>query len=271
MIRTALVCLLLATAACNAGEEGSPQREPPPPAPRRIVSLVPSATLTLQALGAAELLVGRTDYDSAASLAHLPSVGGGIHPNLEALVALEPDLVIRFDGESDPSTVARLDDLGIPHLALRPDGIPHVRESIRILGEVVHHQEEGDSILAHLDETLDRIRRRVDGMPPVRVAYLLGGNPPWAAGPETFIGELLEVAGGVNVFADLGGLYGPVSQEEILAREIDLIIAPRGSELSLPTWEIPVRRVPTELEIPGPNLPESALELARTLRPEAFR
>jgi iron complex transport system substrate-binding protein len=272
VIRPLLAGVLLLAFGCGTEGREAPPRDSSRP-PRRIVSLIPSVSLTIQALGAGDLLVGRTDYDSAASLAHLPSVGGGIHPNLEALVALEPDLVIRFRGESDPATASRLDALGIHHLALRPDGIADVRETIRVLGEVTRREGAADSILTELDRTLDEIDRRVEGRPEVRVAYLLGGSPPWAAGPDTYIGELLEVAGGVNVFEDMGSLYGPVSPEALLAREIDLILTPEGGELDLPSQGLLplVRRVSPELEIPGPGLSRSARELASLIHPEAFR
>ena len=105
----------------------------------------------------------------------------------------------------------------------------------------------------------------------VKVAYVLGEHPPWVAGPDTFIHELLVFAGGENVFSDLNALYGPVSVEEFLVREIDLFLTPEGGTVSLPASEIPVVRVSPSLEIPGPDLARSAWDLAAILHPEAFR
>jgi iron complex transport system substrate-binding protein len=240
-------------------------------APERILSLIPSASEILYALGAGSQLVGRTDFDTTALLAHLPSVGGGLHPNLEAVVGLAPDLVIRFAGGSDQATPLRLDELGIPHLALRPDGVEDIRTSIGLLGTVAQRGQQADSLLAQIDTTLSEIRRRVEGRDPVRVAYLLGGSPPWVAGPGSYIEELLELAGGINVFSDLSGLYGPVNVEVFLIREMDLILAPVGGELGIPETDVPIRRVNGSLEIPGPSLAHNAWELARILHPEAFR
>ena len=90
-------------------------------APRRIVSLVPSATEALLEMGVANHLAGRTDYDRMPELSGLPSVGGGLQPNLEILVSLDLDLVIRFAGDSDLATAERLTDLGTPHFAVQPD------------------------------------------------------------------------------------------------------------------------------------------------------
>jgi len=79
------------------------------------------------------------------------------------------------------------------------------------------------------------------------------------------------LAGGVNVFSDLTGLYGPVSVELFLVREIDLLLAPEGVEVAIPESGVPLRRVSPSFEIPGPDLAEDAWALARILHPEAFR
>ncbi len=239
--------------------------------PERIISLVPSASQVLLALGAGPLLVGRTDFDTAQALADLPSVGGGLNPNLEAVVALEPDLVIRFAGESDPATPRRLNQLGISHLAVRPDGLQDIRNIILNLGLITGRRWEADSLLNDMATELEALQNRVAGLPRIRVAYLLGGNPPWVAGPGSYIHELLELAGGTNVFTDLDALYGPVNAEVFLVRKIDLILAPEGTEIILPDASIPIRRVSPDLEIPGPTLAQQARTLARAIHPEAFQ
>lgn len=239
--------------------------------PRRVVSLVPSASETLLSLGAADVLVGRTNFDTTGFLAHLPTVGGGLHPNPEAILALEPDLVILFAGDSDVATPHLLDRMGIPHMAIEPDGIQDIRDIIGQMGAISGRQKKADSLLVHMDLALQEIRERVRGLPRIRVCYLLGGTPPWVAGPGSYIGELLEVAGGENVFSDLDVLYGPVNTEVFLVREMDLLLAAEGASVSLPRTGTPLRRVSPAVEIPGPHLPEAALELARTLHPEAFR
>ena len=239
--------------------------------PSRIVSLIPSATQILLALGAQDLLVGRTEYDTAQVLAHLPSVGGGLQPSMETLVFLEPDLVIRFAGDSDRSTPARLDDLGIAHLEVQPDRIADVQALTEELGDLTGREAEAASLIDRMDATFEEIRTRLQGRIPVRVAYVLGDHPPWVAGPDTFIHELLVAAGGENVFSDLTGLYGPVSPEEFLVRKIDLILTPEGGAVILPNSEIPVVYVPPSFEIPGPDLARSAWELAAIMHPEVFR
>jgi ABC-type Fe3+-hydroxamate transport system substrate-binding protein len=239
--------------------------------PTRVVSLVPSATRTLEALGARHLLAGRTAFDTTESLASLPSVGGGLHPNLEILLALKPDLVIRHAGGSDRATPLRLDEAGVPHLAVHTDGLDDVRALIGDLGRLTGRGPEADSLLADMDARFQEIRSRIAGLPPVRVAYVLGGNPPWVAGPGTFIHELITASGGENAFADLKAHYGPVSSEELLVREIHLVLAPEGSEVFLPSSALPMTRVPSDMEIPGPHLAHLAWKLAALLHPQAFR
>jgi iron complex transport system substrate-binding protein len=215
--------------------------------------------------------VGRTDFDTIGGVQGLVSVGGGLNPNLEALVGLEPDLVIRFAGESDQSTPTRLDEMGIRHISFRPDRMTDVRDLVQGLGLLTDRSAQAHALLAEMDATLREIEEKLLGRPLVRVAYVLGGNPPWVAGPETFIHELLAAAGGENVFQDLEGLYGPVSMEEFLVRDIHVLLVPMGAELSLPFADLPVVRVSPTLELPGPDLAQGVRDLAKILHPEAFR
>jgi ABC-type Fe3+-hydroxamate transport system substrate-binding protein len=232
----------------------------------RIVSLVPSATNTLHALGADDVLVGRTDYDTATWAATIPSVGGGLDPNLEALVALRPDLVIRFGGEQDPRTPVRLDELGIPHVAVRPVRLADIYRTTEILGQVAGHEALADSLTEAIRQGLSRLRERVGPLPPVRVAYLLGGSPPWAAGPDTFIGEILELAGGVNVFDDLPASYASVSLEELRTRDIDVVlVSGDGGWDRVLDPDVRVEAIGAELENPGPGVVEAAWRVAEVL------
>jgi iron complex transport system substrate-binding protein len=284
------IALLLQAAACDRrteapSAEGSPEEFEPtvlvdaagvthhldqPPA--RIVSLVPSASAVLVALGATQRLAGRTDYDTAQALASVPSVGGGIQPNLEAIVSLRPDMVIRFHGPSDAGTPEQLDQLGIAHYAVRPDGIEDVKRIIRELGSLTGRARAADSLVTDLETRLTEVSDRVAAFPPVRTAFLLGGAPPMAVGPGTFIHELIRLGGGVNVFADLDDLYAPVSPEQIVSRRADVYLTLHGNQLDpVLVGNTPVRELGHGVQLPGPDLGAAALEVARALHPEAFR
>lgn len=239
--------------------------------PARIVSLVPSATETILALGAGDRLVARTDFDTAAAVADLPSVGGGLHPSREVLLSLEPDLVVRFAGPTDPETTSRLDDAGIPHVAVRPERIDDVRDMIALLGTVTGAVEAADSILLEQTRALDRIAARLGNAPRPAVAFLVGSSPPWAAGGASFLGDLVERAGGRNVFSDLGRAYASVSPEAIRQRDPDVILVVRGTEVD-PRLRAASRvaEVPSVVQRPGPRLHEAVLALGRVLHPERF-
>jgi iron complex transport system substrate-binding protein len=235
--------------------------------PERILSLVPSATGILLALGQQEKLVGRTDYDMAPEVANLPSVGGGLGASVERIVMLDPDLVIHFRADSDPGTPRQLEAAGIAHLAIRPDRIEDVRRILRMIGSVVRESAQADSLVAALDAGLAEVSARVAQAPRPRVV-LIGGDPPTVAGPGTFLHELVVIAGGENAFADVGELYAPVSLEEIIRRDVDLILAPETVRVPPALEGIPIRRIPLDVLTPGIEVTASARVLASLLHPE---
>lgn len=240
--------------------------------PVRVLSLVPSVTRALIEMGAGTALVGRTDYDTMASVQALPSVGGGLQPDLERVLTLGPDLVVRFGGEQDAVTPPALDARGIAHLAVRPDRVADVRAIVAQLGRVMGRTEAADSLVAALDRYLADVRARVAGQKRVRVVYLLGGTPPWVAGPRTYVSDLLDAAGADNAFADLADLYTPVSLEDLLSRDVDAFVIARGTQVSPRLAQrAPVLEVSPDIESPGTSLGRSAEELARVMHPAAFR
>lgn len=239
------------------------------PAPAtRILSLVPSATQALHGIGATDLLVGRTDFDTLSAIAALPSVGGGVGPNLEVVRTLEPDLVVTFAGESDARTREGLRRLGITTFAVRPDRLTDVGAIIRHLGALTGRTEAADSVQRELERQLSAAREATRDLERVRAIYLLGGSPPLVAGPGTFLSDLIEVAGGTNVFGDLGELYAPVSPEALLAREADVILLSEGGEVDerLRAGRRIVT-VPGWVELPGPDLGRAAWLIVRALHP----
>ncbi len=233
---------------------------------RRIVSLVPSVTRTIVALGATYRLVARTDFDTAAALVHLPSVGGGLGPNLEVLATLDPDLVIRFAGASDRNTPDRLDALGVPNFAVKPDRIADVWQILDDIGTLLDLSREGERLRDSLQAGLAEVGRQATTLSPTRVAYLMGGSPPWTAGAGTYIGELIELAGGINVFSDLEGLYGAVSPEVVATREIDVVLLAEGAQIDPRLLAgRRVRTVSSQVQLPGPELVDAAREVAAAI------
>lgn len=238
----------------------------------RILSLVPSVTETLHRMGAASVLVGRTDYDTLPSLDGLPSVGGGLGPNLEVVRTLEPQVVVTFAGESDPRTTQGIEGFGIPVFAVRPDRMEDVPRIVLQLGQLVGRSQDAERLVSEIERDLDGVRGATAGLPPLDAVYLLGGAPPLAAGPGTFISDLMALAGARNVLHDLTELYAPVSPEVLVARHVDVVLVGEGE--SVDPRLVQDRRVvaiPSWVEIPGPRLGEAAWVVARALRPELAR
>lgn len=282
-----LLVLLALTGACTAGKDGtvgapgtgsedeirladaSGDTLVLTAPPTRILALIPSVNQILVELGAGDLLVGRTDYDTLSALSALPSVGGGLGANLETMIALQPELVIGFQGASDARTRDRLQALGIPHLGVRPDGIEDVRRIIAQMGRITGRQAQAQAMTRRLDAELAEVREAVLGLPPLSVGYLLGGTPPLAAGPGTFLNELLGIAGASNAFGDLTELYAPVSPETVLARQIDVLLLTEGSDVdSRLVEERRVVRIPSWVQVPGPDLARAARLVAQAIRPD---
>jgi ABC-type Fe3+-hydroxamate transport system substrate-binding protein len=232
------------------------------------VSLVPSATGILIALDQLDNLVGRTDYDTRPEVSHLPSVGGGLEPSIERIVSLRPDLVLRFRAESDLATPRQLDEAGIDHVAIRPDGISDVHRIIGLLGTITGRGEAADSIRRELADGVEQVSERVAGADRPAVALLLGGDPPLVAGGGTFLHELIEIAGGRNVFSDLRNLYAPVNVEEVIRRDPELLLIREGAAVPGALSRFAVVRLPPEVETPGLELVESAHLIAGFFHPD---
>jgi cobalamin transport system substrate-binding protein len=239
---------------------------------RRIVSLVPSATATFRAIGVESLLVGRTDFDTEDWLTSLPSVGGGLGPNLEALLALQPDLVIRFEGEQDPRTPARLDELGIRHVGVRPVSLADIYVTNEIVGAATGRRAQADSLSVAIRAGLEELESRVATLPRLAVAYVLGGTPPWVAGTDTYISEIVSIAGGDNVFEELAMPYSAISPEELRTREIDVVLVSHAGafdESLVPGARIVV--IGGALEVPGPDVVAAAWHVAELMHGAALR
>ncbi len=250
---------------------------------RRVVSLLPAGTETLIALGAGEWVVGKTRYDTHPAVADLPSVGGGLDPSLEALVALRPDLVVAFETVSGSKVRSRLEALGVPVFAMRTQDTTDVFRNFQRLGHLVGRDAAADSLSTALRAELAAVQRAVEGLDRPSVFYIVSLDPPMTAGPATFPIELLGVAGGETIFPKTSTLWPQISVEAVVARDPDIIMLPvsAGPTLSLerlrrePGWrdlravrEGRVRVVSADLlNRPGPTMGEAAWLMARVLHP----
>lgn len=251
------------------------------PAPaERVVSLLPAGTETLFAIGAGDVVVGRTRYDVDPHLTHLPSVGGGLDPSLEALIALQPDLVLAFETASESRIRHRIEQLGIPVFAIKTEDTTDIYRNIERLGTMVGRDAAAsalrDSIRAELRQVATAAAQL--GWKPT-VVYVASIDPAILAGGRTYIGELIGVAGGVAL--DFGEPSGPrwpqVSLEALVEAQPEVVILPVGGDPTstvtrlqrAPGWrelravqEGRIAVVPTDLmSRPGPGISEIAAVL----------
>jgi len=248
----------------------------------RIVSLEPSATATLFALGAQDRVVAVSEWcDRLVDLGDRPRLPSTWSATPQAILALAPDLVIA----SAPYREETLVDLlraGVDLLCLYPQDLSDVRAHILLLARMVGREEAGRALLARLDSALQEARRRTANRPRRRVFVEIWPRPLMSASP--WVAEMVEWAGGT--FVPEGSAGRQVSEEEVARADPEVIVVawtgvrnpPVEKEARRPAWQgvsaVREGRVVAVEEIllnaPGPNLAEGALHLARAIHPEAF-
>ncbi len=261
--------LLWLACACSkeptAAKQGSPQR---------IVSLTPSNTAILEELGLLDMLVGRDRFSTMPeSILPLPIVGDFATPNVEAIVALAPDLVL-LDA-SQNKTKRALDTLGVTSLSLTMHELSDVGEGLRKVGEAVGETQRADDLVTVLGSSLSEIANRAKKRThQPKVLVVIDRAPDSlrnmvAAGPGSYLDELLTMVGGINMMASSSMLYPQLGAEQILRGAPDIIIdishAPGGARAYDLIAEVPAVAAHRVHITKDPNLrapsPKAALAL----------
>jgi iron complex transport system substrate-binding protein len=262
-------------------------------APARIVSVVPSATEILFAIGAGSRVVGVGSYDRyPPETARLPKLGGLLDPNVERLFALKPDLAIVYGTQVELKR--ELERAGIPMFLYVHHGLPDITRTIRELGTRIGAAATASVLATRIESQLSAIRGRVAGRPRPKTLLVLGREPGtlrnlYASGGVGFLHDLLELAGGADAVGDVKRESVDVSTETILSRAPEVIVELHyGSELNTDrldserrVWDrlgsVPAVKshrvyllVGDEFVVPGPRIATAAERLARTLHPEAW-
>ena len=195
---------------------------------RRIVSLIPSTTETLCVLGLADALVGVTAYcrEPAAITRTKTRIGGEKDPDLDAIRALAPDLVIANVEENVAAHVETLRGWGIPVWVTYPRTVDEALAMIRDLGEVTGARAAAARLLAELTPLVARVRAAVGRRPPVPVFYAIWRDPYMTVSGDTYVHDVLALCGAANVFADATTRYPAVTLEEVAARRPGVIVLP---------------------------------------------
>jgi iron complex transport system substrate-binding protein len=199
---------------------------------RRVISMIPAQTEIVKILGGVDRLVARTQWDTDPALAHLPSTGNALSPSVEWLVAQKPDLVIAWPDNDARNVINQLRPLGIPVYSSRVETLPEITSMIQRLGVLLGEDARADSLVQSITAQLDSVRTAVAGRTRPTVLYALSIDPPMAAGANTFVGAVIDAAGGTNLFAELQQLWPQVSLEEIMRRQPDVILLPVGESTS---------------------------------------
>lgn len=259
----------------------------------RIVSVVPSATEILFALGAGAQIAAVSSYDELpAGAPVLPRVGALLNPDTERILALRPDLVIVYDSQAELEV--RLARAGIRTYSYRHAGVADVLDTIHELADATGRAAEGARLIAEIQSRLEAIARRVRGRPRPRTLLVIDREPGslrgvYASGGRGFLHEMLAIAGGVNVFADVDRESVQPSTETLLARAPEVIVEVRAvgligqqdAEQARGIWQalsaIPAVRTGRlvvltgqHVVIPGSRIADGTEAMARALHPDAF-
>ena len=266
-------------------ETGRTIRVPQPV--RRIISLAPSLTETVYALGLQDRLVGDTDFcDYPADAKTKTKVGGAINPSLEQIAALHPDLVLVTKGLNRLETVHSLDTLGIPSYATDPHTVDQIITSSKNLADVLGVPEAGAAVAGEMHHRLADLQQRIGDLPPKHVLFAVWTEPLISIGKDTFIADALRRAGAVSI-VDSSQDWPQVNLEEVARLQPDFLVfaathsetAPHDVDVlaTLPAWKIidAVRYhhyavISDAVNRPAPRIVAAIEDLARQLHPEAF-
>jgi iron complex transport system substrate-binding protein len=262
--------------------------------PYRIVSLIPAVTEMIFAVGAGQRLVGVTSYDHfPREVSRIARVGGLLDPDVERILALKPDLVVVYNTQGELKQ--RLDRAGIGYYVYEHGTLPDIIATLRTIGARIGFADRSNALAADIEQAIDAIRSSLSRAPHPRTMLVFERDPLslrniYASGGYGFLHDMLEAAGGENVFADVKRQSVVVSTEMILARRPDVIIellnGDSGRALDLPrrqqAWSalasVPAIRnhrvyelVGDEFVVPGPRVVDATRRIAGALHPEQYR
>jgi iron complex transport system substrate-binding protein len=253
-----------------------------PTSVKRVISLAPSSTEILFALGARELVVGLDRYsDWPPETRGVERVGANIDPSLERIVGLKPDLVFTATTANTQRTAETLRGLGIAVYTSRSERLDDIYRDIDAIGDAIGRGEAARALNASLRTRMAAVRARVAGRPAVSTAVVVWSAPLVVAGPGNHVGELVQAAGGRNAIDDAKQPFPSYSLERLVARAPEVLIF--GSHGDHAPQLEPIERLTTLPAVknkrlysvdgdllfrPGPRVVEAAESLVRLLHPE---
>jgi iron complex transport system substrate-binding protein len=251
----------------------------------RVVSLAPNLTEIVYAVGAGETLVGVTSYcDYPAEAKSVAKVGDTLHPSIERIIALRPQVVL-VSTSSQLETFASQLDSRIAVFVTDPRDLEGVFRSIQQVGLVLNRQSQAGQLVEQLRARTASVEKALKARRPTRVFYQLSDEPLYTAGRDAFVTDLIRRAGGASITATLPGAWPKYSAESALAGRPDAIILPTGGATGTGNSVVTeaLKRSPAaingkvfkinadHLSRPGPRAVDGLEEMARLLHPEAFK
>ncbi len=288
-----LVCVLSATlsilppaaASARIVKDQTGRNVNVPERPHRLVSLAPSITEIVYALGLGDELVGDTDNcEFPPQALTKPHVGTMVNPSLERIVALKPDLALGTPEANRRETVDQLERLGIPLYGVTATTLAGTLASIEDLGNILGREAEAMSLVSQMQARIDRIEKRIEGQPKPKVLFVVWYRPLVTVGPNTFLADVIRAAGGIPIGENLKGEWPRLTLEALLPENPGVILLPKTDSFSpsleefqsLPGWKdltaVKEHRmffVSESILRPGPRLVDALEELAGVLHPKA--
>jgi len=285
---TFIICALSALLTACVNSNAAPKRQDR--TPQRIVSLAPSITETLFAIGAGDRVVGVTLYcDWPVEVKNLPKVGQFTRFDIEKMLALRPDMVIATCDAPSETINHELTQYGIPALVVKAWTVEESIKTVREIGRAVGAERKAQAIAGDMERRLRKLRERLKDSPKVKTVLAYDREPLILAGPGTFADDIIRLAGGVNAAADARLKYPRYSIERLVLRGPEVIIeAAHGGgygdvarKRAVAFWNgwpsIPAvksgRIAVVDADIvsrPGPRIIEGLEAVARALHPELF-
>ena len=256
--------------------------------PQRLVSLAPSNTEILFALGLGDKVVGVTDFcDYPEEAKAIEQVGTYFEPNIEMIFSLSPDLVLAIPDV--PEVVAKLEELGIPALILDPSDLEGILADIQLVGQATGAEREADALVAEMKERIAAVTGKAGEVKERRKVFCeidaTDPSKPWASGPGSFMDAMIHLSGGTNVAADADSPWPQLSAEEIIAKDPEIIILADSkygvtaeSVRERPGWGVitavkegAIYDIDDDLiSRPGPRIVDGLETVARIIHPELF-
>lgn len=256
---------------------------------RRIVSLAPSLTETVFALGGGGQLVGVSVYcDYPAEARGIDRIGSFLAPNVEAIVAKRPDVILAVPSPGNRNPVESLRHLGLRVVVVEPQSVEEIKRSILTVGGEIGREEEARKLVSRIEQRTAAVRAGLAGAPPRKVLMVIGQTPLHAVGGGTFLDELIGMAGGINLGARAGGAWPHLSVEFVITAAPEVIIDTTmgneeraGAGSAAHFWDgfpmVPAVRdgrvygqMQYHLLRPGPRVAEALETVAGFIHPERF-